>query len=322
MRVAILGAGGVGGYIGGVLARSGHSVSVLARGGNLAVLRQRGLEFRTPERTFLVPVTASDDVRQFDPVDLAIVAVKTYSLAEIAPAAQWLAENGALILPLLNGVDIADRLMERGIPKENVLGGLTTISAERTSPGIFERHGKVQQIVFGEFDPGEAAHAHVRARSERVEGVAKVFREAGVETQVSGNIRLDLWRKFAFLAPVAAACGLTRSPIGPIRAIPLGRLLLERAIAEVLAVGRARDVALADNEVPRILEFCDSLPETNKPSLLRDLEAGRPTEIEDLSGAVSRMGRSSGVETPIHDTAFAAISLTSKAEQFQSTQNT
>lgn len=201
MRVAILGAGGVGGYIGGVLARSGHSVSVLARGGNLAVLRQRGLEFRTPERTVLVPVTASDDVRQFDPVDLAIVAVKTYSLAEIAPAAQWLAENGALILPLLNGVDIADRLMERGIPKENVLGGLTTISAERTSPGIFERHGKVQQIVFGEFDPGEAAHAHVRARSERVEGVAKVFREAGVETQVSSNIRLDLWRKFAFLAP-------------------------------------------------------------------------------------------------------------------------
>jgi 2-dehydropantoate 2-reductase len=322
MRAAILGAGGIGGYFGGVLARSGHSVSVLARGGNLAVLRQRGLEFRTPERTFLVPVTASDDVRQFDPVDLAIVAVKTYSLAEIAPAARWSAENGALILPLLNGVDIADRLMERGIPKEKVLGGLTTISAERTSPGIFERHGKVQQIVFGEFDPGEAAHAHVRARSERVEGVAKVFREAGVETQVSGNIRLDLWRKFAFLAPVAAACGLTRSPIGPIRAIPLGRLLLERAIAEVLAVGRARDVALADNEVPRILEFCDSLPETNKPSLLRDLEAGRPTEIEDLSGAVSRMGRSSGVETPIHDTAFAAISLTSKAEQFQSTQNT
>src|SRR5208282_6084849 len=105
MRVAILGAGGIGGYFGGLLARSGHSVSVLARGENLSVLQQRGLELRTPEETFLVPVTAGDDVRQFGAVDLAIVAAKTYSLAEIAPAARWSAENGALILPLLNGVD-------------------------------------------------------------------------------------------------------------------------------------------------------------------------------------------------------------------------
>ena len=192
MRVAILGAGGIGGYFGGLLARAGHSVFVLARGENLSVLRQRGLEARTPEETFLVPVKASDDVRQFDPVDLAIVVVKTYSLAEVAPAAQWLAQSGALILPLLNGVDIADRLMERGVPKENVLGGLTTISAERTSPGIFERHGKVHQIVFGEFEPAPVANAHVPARSERVEEVGEVFRGAGVETRVSGDIRLDL----------------------------------------------------------------------------------------------------------------------------------
>jgi 2-dehydropantoate 2-reductase len=88
--------------------------------------------------------------------------------------------------------------------------------------------------------------------------------------------------------------------------------LLQRAIAEVVAVAHARSINLADNEISRILEFCDSLPETNKPSLLRDLEAGRPTEIDDLSGAVSRMGRSLRIETPIHDTAFAAISLASK----------
>ena len=91
-------------------------------------------------------------------------------------------------------------------------------------------------------------------------------------------------------------------------------------MADVLAVGRARDIALAERDLSHS-EFCDSLPETNKPSLLRDLEAGRPTEIDDLSGAVSRMGRSLGVETPIHDTAFAAINLTSKAEHFRSPQS-
>jgi 2-dehydropantoate 2-reductase len=311
MRIAILGAGGIGGYLAGLLARSGHTVYVLARGENLSVLRRRGLEVRDPEESFVVSVNASDDVGQFEPVDCAIVAVKTYSLREVVPLAQVLAKNGALVLPLLNGVDAAERLIEKGVPKESVLGGLTTISAQRTSPGIFERHGKIQQIVLGEFDHAEPARTNGAARSQRVEKIADAFRRAGVETRISVEIGTDLWRKFAFLAPVAATCGLMRAAIGPIRTSPLGRLLLERAIREVLAVGRAREVALDDDELSRILEFCDLLPENNKPSLLRDLEAGRPTEIDDLSGAVSRMGRSVGVETPVHDTAVVEISLAS-----------
>lgn len=312
MRIAILGAGGIGGYYGGLLARSGHIVYVLARGENLAILRQKGLEVRTPEESFVVHVKAEADVKDFDPVDWVIVAVKTYSLAEVAPAVRYLAEKGALIVPLLNGVDIADRLVEQGVPQENVLGGLTTISAMRTRPGVFERHGKVQQIVLGEFDLGKP-HTDTRPRTERAKHIADAFREAGVEARVSSDIRADLWRKFAFLAPVAAASGLARSPIGPIRAMPLGRFLLERGIREVIAVGRAHGIPLGENEIAGIMQFCDSLPETNKPSLLRDLEAGRPTEIEDLSGAVARLGRLVGIETPIHDTAVAAISAASIA---------
>lgn len=310
MRIAILGAGGIGGYYGGILARSGHAVHVLARGENLAALRQKGLEVRTPEESFVVHVKADSDVKEFGSVEWVIVAVKTYSLAEIAPAVQYLAEKDALILPLLNGVDIADRLIEYGVPKEKVLGGLTTISATRTVPGVFERQGKVQQVVLGEFDHGKPDHTGAQGRSERVKQIADALREAGVEARVASpsDIRTDLWRKFAFLAPVAAACGLARSPIGPVRATPLGRLLLERGILEVIAVGQAHGIPLGEDEVFRIMQFCDSLPETNKPSLLRDLEAGRPTEIDDLSGAVSRLGRRVGIETPIHDTAAAAIS--------------
>lgn len=308
MRIAIVGAGGVGGYCGGVLARSGHVVHVLARGQNLAAVRRRGLEVRTPDDSFVVHVRADDDVQQFEPVDFAIIAVKTYSLAEIAPAAQHLADRGALILPLLNGIDITDRLVQMGVPKQNALGGLTTISAQRTAPGTFECHAKVQQIVLGEIDAVEPTETDARTRAEGVQQIAEALRSAGIETQISTDIRAALWRKFAFIAPVAAACGLARSSIGPIRATPLGRLLLERGIREVIAVGRAHGICLAEEEeVRRILEFCDSLPETNKPSLLRDLEEGRRTEIEDLSGAVSRMGRLLGIETPIHDTAAAAI---------------
>lgn len=310
MRIAILGAGGVGGYYGGMLARSGHDVYLLARGENLAALRRKGLEVRTPEESFIVPVKAEEDAKQIGAVDFAIVAVKTYSLAEIAPAARFLAGQGALIVPFLNGVDIADRLIEQGVPRESVLGGLTTISAVRTAPGSFERRGQVQQIVVGEFEEAKP-NADRPARSERVKQIADAFQGAGVNARVSTDIRADLWRKFAFLAPLAAACGLARAPLGRVLAIPLGRLLLERGIREVVAVGRARGISLAESEVDRILKFCDSLPATNKPSLLYDLEAGRPTEIEDLSGAVARIGREVGVQTPIHDTAAAAIGIAS-----------
>ena len=149
MRIAILGAGGVGGYYGGVLARSGHAVHLLARGENLTTLRQKGLEVRTPDESFVVRVNAESDVKQLGPADWAIVAVKTYSLAEVATAAQYLAQGGALIIPLLNGIDIADRLVELGVPRENVLGGLTTISAVRTSS---LRRSLPRQI------PGNATH--------------------------------------------------------------------------------------------------------------------------------------------------------------------
>lgn len=315
MHVAILGAGGIGGYYGGLLARAGHKVYLLARGENLDALRQRGLEVRSAEDAFIVGIEASDNVTWFGSIDLAIVSVKTYSLPQIAPSAAILAKSGALILLLLNGVDIAERLVADGVPKESVVGGLTTMSAERTSPGVFERHGKIQKIVVGELDSPTPAAPNGQARCDRVTVIADTFRQAGVETEVSSDIRTDLWRKFAFLAAVAAVCGLARSAIGPVRSIQLGRLLLERAIHEVIAVGRARGIPFGDDEVSRILNFCDSLPEKNKPSLLRDLEADRPTEINDLSGAVSRMARAVGLATPIHDTAVVAIGLATSCKK-------
>jgi 2-dehydropantoate 2-reductase len=146
-------------------------------------------------------------------------------------------------------------------------------------------------------------------RAQRVGAIAQAFREAGVDAEISRDITADLWRKFAFIASMAAACGLSRTAIGPLRATPLGHLLIERAVREVIAVARAHKVALGDDEAERTIKTIDGLPETMKPSLLIDLEAGRATEIEDLSGAVSRLGKSCSVETPVHDTAAAAIAV-------------
>ena len=143
-----------------------------------------------------------------------------------------------------------------------------------------------------------------------MELIALVFREAGVESRVSEDIDADLWRKLAFIASLAAACGLARSPIGAVRKAPLGWLMIQRAVHEVITVGQARGVALTEEDEMKILAFAESLADPLKPSLLVDLEAGRPTEIEDLSGAISRLGRLAGVETPVHDVATAALGVT------------
>ena len=298
MRVAVIGAGGVGSYYGGALAKAGHDVVLLARGAHLEALRSKGLEVRTPEGSYVAKVRATGDPAELGAAEFAIVAVKSYSLAEVVPAVRVAAEGGAAIVPLLNGVEAADRLVAGGVPADRVLGGLTQISAARVAPGVVERRSPFQRVVVGERAGG---------RSERAERIAAAFREAGADAEASEDITADLWRKFAFIATMAAACGLARAPVGPVRAAPLGRLLLERSVREVFAVGRSRGVPLAAGEEAKTLAFIESLPGPMKPSFLLDLEAGGPTELDDLCGAVARLGRLGGVETPVHDTATAAL---------------
>jgi len=206
---------------------------------------------------------------------------------------------GAIVLPLLNGVEAADRLVASGVPDDRVLGGLAEISAARVGPGIVERRSAFQRIVAGERRGGS---------SERAERIVAAFREAGAEARVSADITADLWRKLTFIASMAAACGLARAPIGPVRRAPLGPLLIERAVREVAAVARAHGVALAEDMEDKVLAVISSMPEAMQPSFLLDLQAGGPTEINDLSGAVSRLGRLAGVATPVHDAATAALS--------------
>ncbi|HSF43646.1 MAG TPA: ketopantoate reductase family protein [Thermoanaerobaculia bacterium] len=294
MKIAILGAGGVGGYYGGILARAGHDVAILARGAHLEALREKGLEVRAPEGTFTAAITATDDPAALGAADYAILSVKNYSLQEIAPAVRIVAEAGAVIVPLLNGVEVADRLIAAGVPAERILEGLTEISAVKAAPGVIQRSSPWARIVVGERDGGT---------SERAEQIVTAFREAGAEARVSADITADLWRKFVFIASMATVCGLARSPVGPIRSDPLGRLMIERAAREVIAVARELGLDLGESEPARVMGFVDTLPPSAKPSFLLDLEAGGSTELDDLSGTVSRLGRKAGVETPMHDVA-------------------
>ena len=301
-RIAVLGVGGIGGYYGGLLARAGHHVFALARGANLAALRERGLVVRAPGEEWKSTVTASDDAgelsRSFEADDVVLVTTKAYSLDGIAPAVKRFAERGAVVVPFLNGVSAGDRLVELGVPRAQVIGGVTYISAVRIEPGVFERRSTFQRVIVGELPNGI---------SPRTKNIATQFADAGVEATATEDITLALWQKFVFLASIAAACGLTRLPIGPVRDTPLGAKLIQRAVREAVAVGRARGIVLPEDEEARVVNSINSLPASSQPSLLLDLLAGSPTEVDVLSGAIARFAEESKIETPIHDAAAIAL---------------
>src|SRR4029077_20051703 len=166
------------------------------------------------------------------------------------------------------------------------------------APGVVERRSPFQTVVVGELDGRP---------SERVARIAAAFRDAGGADRASERIQVELWQKFVFLTALAAACGLARSAVGPLRGDRLGRRLLQRAVEEVVAVARARGIGLPDNEVARVMGVIDGLPPGMKPSFLVDLEAGGPTELEILSGAVARFAEQAAIATPVHDTATVAL---------------
>jgi len=291
MRIAVVGAGAIGSYIAGLLARDGADVRLLARGAHLDAIRRDGLTVRTPTESYNVAVDATDGAERLAGSDYALLTVKGYHLREIAPVIRSLAKDATTIVPLLNGVDIADRLEELDVPRERIVEGLVTMSVHRTAPGVVERRSPFQRATVGEASGG---------LSPRVVALTAALERAGMDTQISRDIRLDLWRKFAFLAPMAAACGLSRAAIGDVLGSPAGRELLIEALHEVIAVGRVSRVPWATDDEAKTLAALEALPAPMKPSFLVDIENGRPTEIDTLSGTIVRLGRLGGVPTPVH----------------------
>jgi 2-dehydropantoate 2-reductase len=300
MRFVMIGVGGVGGCFGGELARAGHDVTMFARGAHLDAIRQKGLTIRAPDDEFVVRVDATDSLDTIGPADVAIVTVKSYSLRDIIPVTRAVAERGAVVVPFLNGVTAADELIAGGVPKSNVLGGLAKISAARVAPGVVERRSGFQSAVIGELGGGV---------SERAAGIAAALRGANIDARASDTIDIELWQKFVFITAIAAVCGLTRTPIGPVRDAPGGRTLIERAVSEVVAIARAHGVALPTDETAKTCAFIETLPPGMKPSFLLDLEAGGQTELATLSGAVATFASKLGIACPIHETTTTVLSV-------------
>lgn len=298
MRIAILGTGGVGGYYGGLLAQAGHDVAFIARGKHLEAIQEHGLRVESVHGDFEVcPALATDDPTQIGPVDLVLVAVKSYDLEAAAKVARPLVGPATALLPLLNGLDAAERLAKAFSPA-HVLVGLTHISSSIIAPGVIHQISTVRRITFGERD------GSITPRAERIRDA---LNSSGAEVVLTSEAEVALWEKFLFIASISGVCCLARQPIGPVMDTPESRQLYVDALREVATVGQARDVALSPDIVERTLRMTETFPPGTKPSLLVDLEAGRRLELEAMSGAVVRLGHIAGVPTPVHRVIYGAL---------------
>jgi 2-dehydropantoate 2-reductase len=300
MKIAVMGTGGVGGYFGTRLALGGSDVAFVARGAQLAAMREHGLRVRSAGGDLhLAPVRATDDPREIGPVDLVLFGVKLWDTSAAAEAIRPLLGLDTAVVSFQNGVVKDDILMET-LGRRAVIGGVCYIAATIAEPGVIVHTGTMQRLVFGEYDG---------TRSARVELFEAACRQAGIDAEVSADITRALWEKFVFLVAFSAVTSTTRRPIGAVRAHPQTRRLLAAAMQEVVDVGRAQGVALAPDFVADRLGFADQLPVTMTSSMANDLERGNRLEVPWLSGDVARRGAALGVPTPVNGTLFDVLSI-------------
>lgn len=293
-----MGSGGVGGYYGGLLARAGHDVTFIARGAHLAAIRANGLLVKSIHGDFsIAPAQATDTPADVGWVDLALVCTKTSDTAQAAQAVKPMVGPGTTVTSLQNGIDAAERI-GAVVGMEHVLGGATWISAAIEAPGVICQFSQFRRIVLGELD------GRVTPRAQAVLGA---FKSTGATVELADNIHKVLWTKFVFIASISGVGSLVRLVVGDYRAVPETRALLAALMREVEAVGRASGVALDADVVERTLAFVDNAEPSIKPSMQRDVETGRRSELDALIGVIVRQGRELGVLTPAAEMVYAAL---------------
>jgi 2-dehydropantoate 2-reductase len=296
--IAVVGAGGVGGLLAAKLARSGNDVRILARGAALAAILERGLRVCGPGEDDTVPIRrAADDASALGAADIVIVAVKTWQLAELAPRLAPLVGDRTLVLPMQNGVEASDRLAE-ALGEDHAIGGVCRVIAWAERPGEIHWIGSPPSLTIG---------ARHHAQQAAVDACAAVLRTGGIEVVVAHDIARAMWLKLLFLAPFAAVGAVERTPIGGLRQAPALRTQLETAMHEIAALAAARSVSLPADAVAAAMRRLDELPDDATTSMHRDIVAGRPSELDELIGAVVRLGREAHVATPVSAALYARL---------------
>jgi 2-dehydropantoate 2-reductase len=301
MRFAILGSGAVGGYYGARLARAGHDVTFVARGAHLAAIRERGLSIRSSMLgDFTVATPAEEDTARVGPVDVVLLAVKTYDNPTALPLIKPMLGPGSAVLTLQNGVDSAQDVA-RLVGEDAVIGGATYIATALVAPGVIEQTGTHRRIVFGE------VFGQLPRHSARVRALHEALSLADIQSECVDDGRAPIWEKFIFLVTLAGFTGASRLPIGPLWADATIRAQFLEGCREVEQVARAEGVPVQPDIIDHISRYISGIPGTMRSSLLIDLSQGKRIEVEALQGSIVRRAAAARVAAPIMSTLYALL---------------
>lgn len=298
MNILIYGTGGIGGFFGGKLSMTSHKVTFIARGAHLKAIQKHGITVKSITGDFTTrPYLATDDLATIDTPDLVIFGIKSWQLQEAAHKIIPYCSSQTLFLPLQNGADTAERL-NKVLPKEQVLAGLCRMISFIEKPGVISNPDIAPSLLFGEQN---------NKRTERVESILKIFKDADIHASIPNNIQVAIWQKFLFITTVSAVGGLTRATIGEMRESQYINELMIKTAQEVHAIARAKGINLPEDIIDKTFAAINRQAHKTTASTQRDIMQGKPSELEDFNGFIVKEGKRLGIPTPINSMIYELL---------------
>ncbi|SHF75772.1 ketopantoate reductase [Salegentibacter echinorum] len=291
MEILIFGSGGVGGYFGGKLANAGFDVTMIARGKHLEAIKENGLEVESINGNFKVqPKLVTSDLAEVPTPDLIILGVKSWQLKNVALQLKPIITSETMILPLQNGANNAEELLEI-FPKKNILAGLCHLISFMEKPGKIKHVAFDPRITFGEVD---------NSKTKRIEALKTIFDKAEITNNNPENIQVEIWKKFLFIATISGIGGLTRVSIDKIREREYLFELMQKTASEIKAVANAKGIPIEEKHLNQTFEIIKNQAEDTTASTQRDIMAGKASELENFNGFIVKEGEKLKVPTPVN----------------------
>jgi 2-dehydropantoate 2-reductase len=298
MRIAVIGAGGIGAPYGASLSKAGADVTFVARGAHLAAIRENGLRVEGDRGAIEIrPAQATDDITAIGAVDVVLSCVKLWDVETVAEQLRPIVKPQTAVVPLQNGVDAAERMIPF-LGHEAVMGGTAFVTGAIVASGVVRQTGTYQRMTFGELD------GRISERGQRLRDLCEA---AGFEGVLSPDIMVPVWEKFLLMVPASGLNALTRLPLGKWREHPELVALYDAALRETVAVGLAEGARLSPDSIENGMAMMRSMPPYHMTSMGNDLIRGNRLELPWFAGKVVELGRRHRIPTPTNSFIYATL---------------
>ena len=297
MNIVVIGAGGIGGYFGGRIAKAGYDVTFIARGKHLEAIKNKGLQVKSTKGNFTVHPKATSHINDIKNPDLIILGVKSWQVEDTSKQIKPIVTNETMILPLQNGADNVDKLLAH-LDKKNVLAGLCKIVSKVEAPGIINHFAFEPEVIFGEND---------NSISDRIKKLKTIFDNAGFKNKIADDIHRSIWRKFLFITMVSGIASLTRVVFGEMLKDKNIESIILKTADEIKSIANAKGINISDDDIEFAMDMYKNSEYNTTASMQRDIMEGKPSELENFNGYIVKQGRLLGIPTPINSFIYEAL---------------